>query len=229
MNTEPSSLLNFFEAQNAEIDVVWFIVHFLLAALLSYLLSKVYVHFGNALSNREMFGRNFMILSMTTMLIITIVKSSVALSLGLVGALSIIRFRAAIKEPEELSYLFFAIAIGLGMGSQQALITGVAFLVLVAILAMRHYTRSDESKPNLYLTLSGIKTEQDYLPEVIKILSREARDHRLRRMDETGELYEISFQIQFRDIEHIQTCRAALTKVHPEMKISLMDDRGIGG
>jgi len=155
MNTDPRSLLNFFAAQNAEIDVVWFIVHFLLAALFSYLLSKVYVHFGNALSNREMFGRNFMILSMTTMLIITIVKSSVALSLGLVGALSIIRFRAAIKEPEELSYLFFAIAIGLGMGSQQALITGVAFLVVVAILALRHFTRPGETKPNLYLTLSG--------------------------------------------------------------------------
>ena len=189
MNTDPRSLLNFFAAQNAEIDVVWFIVHFLLAALLSYLLSKVYVHFGNALSNREMFGRNFMILSMTTMLIITIVKSSVALSLGLVGALSIIRFRAAIKEPEELSYLFFAIAIGLGMGSQQALITGVAFLVVVAILALRHFTRPGETKPNLYLTLSGKKSEEDCIPQITKVLAKEARDFRLRRIDETKELF----------------------------------------
>lgn len=229
MNTDPRSLLNFFAAQNAEIDVVWFIVHFLLAALLSYLLSKVYVYFGNALSNREMFGRNFMILSMTTMLIITIVKSSVALSLGLVGALSIIRFRAAIKEPEELSYLFFAIAIGLGMGSQQALITGVAFLVVVAILALRHFTRSGETKPNLYLTLSGKKSEEDCIPEITKVLAQEARDFRLRRIDESKELFEISFQIQFKDIEHIQSCRTALAKIHPEIKISLIDDRGIGG
>ena len=50
---------------------------------------------------------------MTTMLIISIVKSSLALSLGLVGALSIIRFRAAIKEPEELAYLFLAIGISI--------------------------------------------------------------------------------------------------------------------
>jgi len=229
MNADPKSLLNFFAAQNAEIDIVWFIVHFLLAALLSFLLKQVYVHFGNALSNRELFGRNFILLSMTTMLIITIVKSSVALSLGLVGALSIIRFRAAIKEPEELSYLFFAIAIGLGMGSQQALITVVAFLVVVAILALRHYTRSGDTKPNLYLTLSGKKDEEDCLTQITKVLTDEASDFRLRRIDETDQLFEVSFQIQFRNIDHIQSCRTALHRVHPGLKISLIDDRGIGG
>jgi len=229
MNADLESLLDFFAAQNAEIDIVWFIVHFLLAALLSFLLSKVYARFGNALSNREMFGRNFVILSMTTMLIITIVKSSVALSLGLVGALSIIRFRAAIKEPEELSYLFFAIAIGLGMGSQQAVITVVAFFVIVAIIALRYVTRSGDAKPNLYLTISGKKTDEDCLPEITKILTKEAREFRLRRIDETSDLYEASFQIQFRDLEHIQSCRTALARIHPSIKISLMDDRGIGG
>ena len=58
------------------------------------------------------------LITMTTMLIISIVKSSLALSLGLVGALSVIRFRAAIKEPEELTYLFLTIAIGLGFGAK---------------------------------------------------------------------------------------------------------------
>ena len=57
------------------------------------------------------------------------VKSSLALSLGLVGALSIVRFRAAIKEPEELIYLFLTIAAGLGTGAGQIKITifGVIF------------------------------------------------------------------------------------------------------
>jgi hypothetical protein len=63
-----------------------------------------------------------MMITMTTMLIITIVKASLALSLGLVGALSIVRFRAAIKEPEELAYLFLAIAIGLDFGAGQRVI-----------------------------------------------------------------------------------------------------------
>ena len=70
------------------------------------ILGYLYVKFGNSFSDRKVLAKNFVIISLTTMVIITIVKSSLALSLGLVGALSIVRFRTAIKEPEELSYLF---------------------------------------------------------------------------------------------------------------------------
>ena len=102
-------------------------------------------------------------------------------------------------------------------------------VVVVAILALRHFTRPGETKPNLYLTLSGKKSEEDCIPQITKVLAKEARDFRLRRIDETKELFEISFQIQFKDIEHIQSCRTALASIHPEIKISLIDDRGIGG
>ena len=65
-----------------------------------------------------------------------IVKSSLALSLGLVGALSIVRFRAAIKEPEELVYLFLIIAAGLGCGAGQLKITivGILFSLLIIFI-----------------------------------------------------------------------------------------------
>ena len=62
----------------------------------------VYAKYGNSLSNRKKLMQTFVLISVTVMLVISIVKSSLALSLGLVGALSIVRFRAAIKEPEEL-------------------------------------------------------------------------------------------------------------------------------
>jgi hypothetical protein len=65
----------------------------------------------------------------TTTLIIRIVRSSPALSLGFVRASSIVRFRAAIKEPEELVFPFLAISIGLGLGAGQALVTIVAVTI----------------------------------------------------------------------------------------------------
>jgi len=73
------------------------------------------------------------ILGVATCIVIMIVKSSLALSLGLVGALSIVRFRAAIKEPEELVYLFLIIAAGLGCGAGQLKITivGIIFALLI--------------------------------------------------------------------------------------------------
>jgi len=79
--------------------------------VLSLILQWHYRRFSSALSSKENFSKIFPLILLTTLLIITIVKSSLALSLGLVGALSIVRFRTPIKEPEELAYLFIIPAV----------------------------------------------------------------------------------------------------------------------
>ena len=71
-------------------------------------------------------------------MVITVIKFSLALSLGLVGALSIVRFRAAIKEPEELVYLFFVIAIGLANGANQFLLSILATIIIITFLYIRN-------------------------------------------------------------------------------------------
>src|SRR3989339_1079171 len=113
------SIQGILNTQIIEIPFWGFALNLILAAVLSYFLSVFYVRYGYSLSNRRIFSRNFLLLTVITTLVITIIKSSLALSLGLVGALSIVRFRAAIKEPEELAYLFLNIGIGLGMGANQ--------------------------------------------------------------------------------------------------------------
>ena len=92
----------FLATQSYHLPVGDFLINLIIAGILAFLLSYTYINYGTALSNRKMFARNFVLMAMTTMFIITVVKSSLALSLGLVGALSIVRFRTAIKEPEEL-------------------------------------------------------------------------------------------------------------------------------
>ena len=63
------------------------------------------------------FAMSLVGLSMVTTLVIMAVTSNVVLSLGMVGALSIVRFRAAIKEPMEIVFLFWAIAVGIVIGA----------------------------------------------------------------------------------------------------------------
>ncbi|MEZ4983863.1 MAG: DUF4956 domain-containing protein [Saprospiraceae bacterium] len=111
-----------------------FLLNILVAALLSGLLRLFYIHFGRAVSNRRRFAANFLPLALGTLLIIMIVKSSIALSLGLVGALSIVRFRAAIKDPEELVYLFITIGVGLACGANQPLLAVIAILVILTVI-----------------------------------------------------------------------------------------------
>ena len=117
-------LEEFLTVTDTQISIVGLIFGLILTAFLATILA------GSTLSNRRVFSKNFILIALTTMLVITIVKSSLALSLGLVGALSIVRFRSAIKEPEELAYLFLTICVGLGMGANQVMVTVVAFSII---------------------------------------------------------------------------------------------------
>ena len=113
--------------------------------ILCFLIKIFYKKFSTTLSNRDEFSKNFILLGIATCIVITIVKNSLALSLGLVGALSIVRFRAAIKEPEELVYLFLVIATGLGGGAGQLKITIAGITIGLIII----YFSSLKSRKNI--------------------------------------------------------------------------------
>jgi hypothetical protein len=126
--------LNFFLNDQIQINLITFVESLILASFLSFIIQMIYLKFSTSLSNKFDFSKNFIILGLTTTLVITIVKSSLALSLGLVGALSIVRFRAAIKEPEELVYLFLVISTGLGCGAGQLKITSIGISLAIFII-----------------------------------------------------------------------------------------------
>lgn len=82
-------------------------------------------------------------LSLVTTLVIMAVTSNVVLSLGMVGALSIVRFRAAIKEPMEIVYLFWALAVGIviGAGMIPLAVIGSVVIGIVLLLFANHKSR----------------------------------------------------------------------------------------
>ena len=127
---------NFFLNSNVEINLTNFILAIIVATVLAYIIKQVYIYSSQTLSNKEYFSDLFIPLSIITCLVITVIKFSLALSLGLVGALSIVRFRAAIKEPEELIYLFLVIGIGLATGANQFLVAIIATLSISTILVL---------------------------------------------------------------------------------------------
>ncbi|MCK5359842.1 MAG: DUF4956 domain-containing protein, partial [Gammaproteobacteria bacterium] len=139
-------------AQGAPMALLPLLMNLAIGAALSLVLRWHFKQFGSTLSNREEFAQVFPFVLLTTVLIISIVKSSLALSLGLVGALSIVRFRTPIKEPEELAYLFIAIAMGLGLGANQTVNTVVSGLGILVIMALFKRQRKDIGDKNLYLS-----------------------------------------------------------------------------
>lgn len=206
-----------------------FAVNLVLAAVLAWLLGEAYLRFGQSLSNRRLFARNFLPLTLTTALVITIVKSSLALSLGLVGALSIVRFRAAIKEPEELAYLFLAISIGLGMGAAQPLLTTAAFVLITGVLAVRSLLRKNGVGANLFLTVTTSEGQRLGLRQIEESLRACGATASVRRFDESPEQTEAAFQVAFADNRRVEEFTGQLRVLNANARVSFVEDRGLIG
>lgn len=217
----------FFASQASTIELTTFLVNLILAAVCSYILNVVYIHWGASLTNRRKFAANFLLMTVTTTFIIMVVRSSVALSLGLVGALSIVRFRAAVKEPEELAYLFFALGIGIGLGDNQRLITLVAMAAGIGLIGLRQVFRKAESDVNLHVSIASRGPSQVSLEQITETLRRHTAKIKLLRFDETAEALEVAYLIEFRRMEQLNEARDALKSLSGSLEITFMDNKGI--
>lgn len=200
-----------------------FVVNILVVALLTSILRLYYVRFGNSITNRRRFGSNFLPLGLTTMLIITIVKSSIALSLGLVGALSIVRFRAAIKDPEELTYLFLVIGVGLAAGANQPLlaITAVAFILLMLFISKSVQGKTQfKSEDKLYVNIS---TDVNDLERINKMLKETFHYVELKRLDTLGSGLDLAYICKAKNIKDIENIRQKVTALSPLTTLSIVD------
>ena len=198
----------------------------MLTAILAFILKWVYIRFGMTLSNRRSFAKTFILISMSTVLIITIVKSSLALSLGLVGALSIIRFRSAIKEPEELSYLFLSIAIGLGFGASQTLVTIVGFLVIISIIMINKQLsyKSLLNEQNIYIKISKQNSMLPDIEKITSILTKTFLSVDLRRLDETKQLSEVSFLVEIDELSELNKAKKELQKLDKNIEFMFLNN-----
>ncbi|MDN5211582.1 DUF4956 domain-containing protein [Fulvivirgaceae bacterium BMA12] len=225
---EEQGFKDFLISQSVDIPVLNFIINIVIAGFLAYVLGLIYIKYGRALSNRRSFANNFLLLTVATMLIITIVKSSLALSLGLVGALSIVRFRSAIKEPEELTYLFIAIAIGLGFGADQRLITLIGFIVITILIWIKHYsTKRNNENQNLFLTVYNNGGNKIELNQIVNALRKYCTMVNIKRFDETNDNLEASFLIELDDFDKLDEAKTSLLALNEGMKVSFLDNKGV--
>ena len=212
----------------AQIPIIGFILNLIFSGALAIILQQVYIRYGNTLSNRRLFSKTLLMIAMTTMLIITIVKSSLALSLGLVGALSIIRFRAAIKEPEELAYLFLAISIGLGFGANQGSITTVAFAIILAVIVITRKNQFNDSNYNsLHLTIMSHNPREVDLVDIIEILNKYCSRADIKRLDESDEVFEASFLVEYDGYKNLIATKKAIQKLNDKLKFTFLDNKNI--
>lgn len=220
------SLTDLLAGESAREPLVVYVLNLFLAALLGYVLGKVYSRYGNTLSHRSRFASNFVLIAVTTNIIITVVKSSLALSLGLVGALSIVRFRAAIKQPEELAYLFLVIAVGLGTGASQPAVTVIGFIVAVIAIRIGSMSRASEESQSLFLTIADKTPKGVTVDAIVDVLKKRCSAVNLRRFDESADGLEASFMIEVDKFEQLNQAKVEAQQLSDTMEVTFLDNRG---
>ena len=163
-------LRNLVELSAEQISLPFTLINLFLCMIVSMIIRSYYINFSNSLTGKLHVGKIIPILSSVVFLVIVVVKSSLALSLGLVGALSIVRFRTPVKEPEELVYLFLSISVGLGFGAGYPLVTSI---IVLLILIFNYFLLRDKKniKTNEYNIVIEIQKGEFNFDNLIKSIS----------------------------------------------------------
>ena len=208
--------LEFLLQDNIVLNLDNFIYNLIISAILSFFVQLFYLKFSSTLSNRLDFSKNFVVLGIATTIVITIVKSSLALSLGLVGALSIVRFRAAIKEPEELVYLFLIISIGLGCGAGQIkIITVGTILSLIVIFLYNLFYKNKKIDISELLNLAISKNKyvsEKEVNDIVEFIKKNSISVDLISISKSKEETTLNFDINVKDIKKINYIISELNK-----------------
>ncbi len=207
---------------SATINLQEFIVNLIVTAVLALVIRWFYTRFGSSISNRQKFAINFIPLALTTFLIISVIKSSLALSLGLVGALSIVRFRAAIKDPEELTYLFLTIGIGLVTGANKPVLAILATACILPLVYLNKRISRSEFKQEDRMFVN-IQTDILNLEQISQILTDHFDFVELKRMDQGGQLLDLSYVCNVESLEKLDQVRLGIASLSDRTTISFVD------
>ena len=166
-----------FIAKFAEINYIDILLAFAVSLLMGLFIYTVYRKtFAGVMYSRS-FGVSLVAMTMITNVAILAVTQSVILSLGMVGALSIVRFRTAVKEPMEIAFLFWAISEGIviGAGMIPVALIGAAFIGCVLFVFNLPFIGSTATKPYiLVLHVSDDAAEENVQKTIAASVKRQA-------------------------------------------------------
>ena len=207
-----------------EIDYIRTFLSLICCIILSFALKYLYIEKSISLSNKSHIANVLPMLSLITFLVILIVKSSLALSLGLVGALSIVRFRTPIKEPEELIYLFMAIALGLGYGAGQIIpTTSVAIIIFLIIWFFigNNYNKIS-SEYNLIINCGSFDKNKDFVSNEFMVdkLKTFFKEFELVKYESSEESVNFVVKVMIDDVKKIDLFKKELSNNLNKLEIN---------
>ena len=155
-----------------EFSAVDVLIGMLFALIIGLFIFVVYKKTFSGIMYSTGFAMTLVGLSLVTTLVIMAVTSNVVLSLGMVGALSIVRFRTAIKEPMEIVFLFWSLATGIVIGAGMIPLAVIGSLIIGVILVLFADRRSHNTPYILIVDCDDEKAEESALNIIEKAVDK---------------------------------------------------------
>lgn len=167
-----------------------------LAIIIGVIISQVYKRTHRGLNYEISFLTTLILLAPIVAAVMIFIQGSLVLSLGLVGSLSIIRFRTPIKDTRDMVFLFWVIATGLGCGIYNWTLVVIFTLLVVVTVVILYITKYGQSRNQDYvLILSGDSSSLE--DDVERIIRQHTFDARVRSRESENDIWEIIFEVRF--------------------------------
>ena len=228
MDTVVRKLLLLLQDPAVEIDALGFSLALVISAVAAVFVSALYQVFYEDRATGAQIHRSFLLLAPAITAIFIGVQFSLPLSLGLLGALSIIRFRTPIKEPEEVGFVMVLIATAIVCATFQFLLLLVLLVVVAVSLMFQRYvpfvTRSRRQDGIVVITMNG-ESRPEAQELVLDALGRHLVGGKLQRVtqSEDGTVVQYAF-VGFRK-GGLQALHETLTEIEPAVRVNTFFNR----
>lgn len=181
-------IFNYFYTNNANFgvrDLLFTLASGLVIALLIYL--TYWVTYRGVSYNRR-FNQSLVVILLISVVIMLMISSNIVISLGMVGALSIVRFRTAVKDSRDTVFIFWAIAEGLCVGSQNNQLALITTLCIGLVLMLGSIVPAGRNRYLVVVRGGAVEIDQNELTKKIKPFVRSTRIRSISRAQDHTEM-----------------------------------------
>ena len=217
-----SSLSEYFQSQFEKLTPWQIVLGLALGCLVGLIIAFVYKRCYRGVLYSPTFAMTLMMLTLITTPVVMCIKSDIALSMGMVGALSIVRFRTAVKDPMDTAYMFWALTMGILLGAELYIHALAVVLGISIILMLMTFVRF--RNPNSYLLVVHY---DDYAEqEITQLLRRTVRQRKLRSKTVTRSGAEMTVEVRLDSKQDLVSAVLNIEGVHDATLVACQTEAG---
>ena len=217
-----SSLSSYFLSQFENLTPLKIVIGLAMGCIVGLVIAFVYKRCYRGVLYSPTFAMTLMMLTLITTPVVMCIKSDIALSMGMVGALSIVRFRTAVKDPMDTAYMFWALTMGILLGAELFVHALVVVLGIGVILFLMTFVRL--KNPNAYLLVVHYDdyAEQD----ITQLLRRTVKQRRLRSKTVTRAGAEMTVEVRLDGKQDLVAAVLNIEGVHDATLVACQTEAG---